>query len=284
MIDALEIFPWDDNFSTGIPEVDDQHKQLVGLLNQLASHMTYSSDIGELGLIFDQLKGYAILHFRDEETIWTEHFAGDSMVHDHQREHASFVQEVGRLQGESEEKPFDEVIVTIAGFLTHWLALHILESDKRMAHAYHGVGQGFSTEEAKRYADEMMSGATRMMIDTIMAMYDKLANRTVQFSREIGKRKRVELKLKQALDDLRHTKELAEASHGAASAFLADVRQEFRQPAQDLLDVARDMRGEGQAGPASGHLDQLDAAVGRLFAVLESLPDPSGRSTPGVRG
>jgi len=281
MNDHMEIFPWDDNFATGIDEVDAQHKQLVELLNRLVSHLTYNVDMVELSSIFDQLKGYAVMHFRYEEALWDSAFAGDDWVENHKNAHASFVHDVERLQAESDRRPFDEVIENIAGFLTHWLALHILESDRRFSHVLHGVRQGFSIEEAKRYADEMMSGATRMMIETIMTMYDKLANRTVQFSREISKRKRIELKLKQALDDLRHTKELADSANRAKSAFMADLIHDIRQPAQDIFDAAQDMRSEKQDYSPSRHLDRLDAAVGRLSKAMENLLELSGRNDPG---
>ena len=40
-IEYLEIFPWNESFDTGLTEIDNQHKKLVELLNQLSSHLTY---------------------------------------------------------------------------------------------------------------------------------------------------------------------------------------------------------------------------------------------------
>ena len=37
MNESLEIFPWNENFATGISQIDEQHKRLVHLLNMLAS-------------------------------------------------------------------------------------------------------------------------------------------------------------------------------------------------------------------------------------------------------
>ena len=36
-----DIFPWNENFHTGISIVDEQHHKLVDLLNKLASHLAY---------------------------------------------------------------------------------------------------------------------------------------------------------------------------------------------------------------------------------------------------
>ena len=284
MTNKLEIFPWDDNFSTGIPEVDAQHKQLVKLLNHLVSHLTYNPDVVELNLIFNELKEYAALHFRNEEAIWERGFAEDTWVLEHKKTHEMFVHEVTRLQDESLTKPFEEAVVNIAGFLTHWLALHILESDKRFSHAINGVQQGKSLDEAKRYADDRMSGATRMMIDTILTMYDKLANRAVQFSREINKRKRVELKLKQALDDLRHFKDIAAAATQAKGNYLADVSCAIRLPLQDLVELVQEMRNDEHKPITPCCLERLDAAIDKLERVAEnaqrfSEPDHIGTET-----
>ena len=38
--EELEVFPWNENFETGIQEVDEQHKTLVILLNKLANSLT----------------------------------------------------------------------------------------------------------------------------------------------------------------------------------------------------------------------------------------------------
>ena len=34
-----EVFPWRDTFSIKIPHIDEQHKQLVQILNELCEHL-----------------------------------------------------------------------------------------------------------------------------------------------------------------------------------------------------------------------------------------------------
>ena len=39
MTTITEIFPWNDNFNTGIDTIDRQHIKLVALINQLATNL-----------------------------------------------------------------------------------------------------------------------------------------------------------------------------------------------------------------------------------------------------
>ena len=198
MIAQIEIFPWNENFKTGIPEIDQQHKRLIDLLNQLVSHLAFQSDAPTLNTVFDELKNYAVEHFKTEEAIWHRHFPDDPWEISHRRAHDNFVDEVFRLKALEGTKPFDDVIEGIVTFLTSWLAYHILESDKRLAKVVLALPSGMSLEQAKELANNEMSGATKALIDTVMAMYDNLAHRTVQLTREINKRRVAEQDLELA--------------------------------------------------------------------------------------
>jgi len=198
MIAQIEIFPWNENFKTGIPEIDQQHKRLIDLLNQLVSHLAFQSDAPTLNTVFEELKNYAVEHFKTEEAIWHRHFPDDPWEISHRRAHDNFVDEVFRLKALEGTKPFDDVIEGIVTFLTSWLAYHILESDKRLAKVVLALPSGMSLEQAKELANNEMSGATKALIDTVMAMYDNLAHRTVLLTREINKRRVAERDLELA--------------------------------------------------------------------------------------
>ena len=53
--------------------IDEQHEQLVHLLNKLAVHLAHQSSVIELNQVFDELTAYADLHFKTEEAIWQPH-------------------------------------------------------------------------------------------------------------------------------------------------------------------------------------------------------------------
>jgi hemerythrin-like metal-binding protein len=194
----IEVFPWNENFECGIDLIDTQHKRLVELLNQLVSHLAYQSDAPQLERVFLYLQDYAASHFADEEDIWQTYFQDDPWSTSHHVAHENFVKRIVAMRSEDEGRPYDQVVENIVTFLTHWLALHIIETDKRMAKAVLAIQAGMPIAKAKAKADDDMSGATRVLIDTVMSMYDSLAHRTVQLTREINTRKRAEKDLQEA--------------------------------------------------------------------------------------
>lgn len=195
---VVEIFPWNENFETGIEEIDNQHKRLVALLNTLVGHLAFQLDSPEVEQVFSELKDYTVLHFSSEERIWNRYFNGDAWEKWHKDAHEDFVAKILELKANADGKTMDAVLEGIVTFLTHWLALHIIESDRRMAKVVLSLPSGISLERAKELANQEMSGATRVLIDTVMGMYDKLANRTIQMTREINTRIKAEQALQQA--------------------------------------------------------------------------------------
>ena len=191
-VDSFEFFSWNKNFETGISLIDEQHQQLVHLLNKLAVHLAHQSSVIELNQVFDELTAYADLHFKTEEAIWQPHFKEDSWFAEHQHTHNSFLSKVLELKEEENSKPLDEVIKDSLKFLTHWLAFHILESDMRMAKTLHAIESGLSLKKAKKHADRKMSSSTQVLIETALSMHENLSSRTLDLMREKIERKRIE--------------------------------------------------------------------------------------------
>jgi len=188
----FEIFPWNSNFNTGIALIDEQHKKLVEILNKLAAHLAMRSSPVTLNEVFVELTDYADYHFKSEEEIWKAHFKNDDWYIQHDKTHESFITKVSRIKLEGEEKTVDAAIYEVISFLSQWLAYHILDGDKRMAMAVLAMEAGESLEQAKIQANTGMSGATQVLINTVLSMYDSLSTRTVDLMREKALRKQAE--------------------------------------------------------------------------------------------
>ena len=271
----IEIFPWDDNFATGIAAIDAQHKQLLTLLNKLVSHLAYRADAPSLNSVFEQLKDYALFHFRDEEAVWDAELGDDRWAVDHRHSHHNFVEEVLRLKAEEGVKPLDEVITDIAAFLTHWLALHIIDSDKRLAKAVLARRNGLSMAEAKAQANEEMAGASRAMINTIMTMYDKLANRTIQLTMEMSRRRAAEEELQAANAALEKARKAAVAANEAKSIYLANMSHEIRTPINAISGMLLMLQREGVTPRQAERLQKIEDASQHLLRVINDILDLS---------
>jgi diguanylate cyclase (GGDEF)-like protein/hemerythrin-like metal-binding protein/PAS domain S-box-containing protein len=192
---SVQIFPWNKNLETGMPVIDEQHGQLVELINRLAGHFAYQSETLQFDAIFDELTDYARYHFQTEEAIWRTYLPGDALLTEHQGVHAHFIDAVQALKAEEASQPRETVIENILKFLTHWLVKHILAEDMHLAKVVQAQQAGMSVAHARAEADQAMSGTTGALIDSILTMYDTLTVRSLQLTREISNRKKAETKL-----------------------------------------------------------------------------------------
>ncbi len=268
MGDRVEIFPWNRNFETGIPLIDEQHRTLVDLLNTLVSHLAYQSEAPELSLVFERLRDYTAFHFKSEQEIWHKYFDGDPWEEWHRKSHDDFVAEIVRLKNEDETKPLDEVIEQIVTFLTKWLAQHILDSDKRLAKVVLAMPSGVSLARAKEIANEEMSGSTKVLLDTVMSMYDKLANRTVLLAREIQLRKETE-------EELVLARTQADAANVAKSTFLANMSHEIRTPLNAITGMIYLLRREITDPVQSARFGKMEQSARHLLNVINDILDLS---------
>ncbi|MEW7981911.1 MAG: bacteriohemerythrin [Candidatus Sedimenticola endophacoides] len=188
--DFFEIFPWNKNFETGIVEIDRQHQGLVDILNRLAAHLAGCSRPATLDTVLGELADYAVMHFETEERVWREWLSGDGWLEEHEQTHRGFFERVASLRNGSDDRPHNEVIQEVVLFLSQWLAYHILESDKWFAFVVDFMRAGEPLAEAKHRANERMSGSMRLLIETVLTMYDSLSSRTLDLMREKVLRKR----------------------------------------------------------------------------------------------
>lgn len=209
-MNSIDIFPWDDNFNTGLSTVDEQHRKLVELLNVLAGHVAFKSDELVLDRLFDELAEYAVYHFESEEAIWRTYLVDDPGEIAHRKTHASFVDEVVRMREGLASRPIMEVAEETLGFLARWLASHILETDRYMACVVLAIKDGLTLDEAKIRAKDEMGGTTRTLIDIILAIYGTLSNNTLRLMRELAEHRQAETSLNEAKAALEESKHLLE--------------------------------------------------------------------------
>jgi len=201
--EAFEVFPWNSNLETGVQIIDEQHMALVALLNKLARTLIYEEP-AEVQAVFTELADYANFHFGAEEQIWQCYFQNDEWFSGHCARHSRFLPAILKIKEGGTELPLADIVENIVKFLIRWLAFHIIDNDKRMALAIAAVETGMPLLEAKSKAESQMSGSMRMLIDTILKMYEGLSSNAIALMKERRARIKAEDELKKANKKLKN--------------------------------------------------------------------------------
>ncbi len=184
MNSLIEIFPWNECFATNIPQIDEQHKKLVKLLNLLADSSVKQAGISTLTRIFNELSDYAVYHFQTEESIWNQLIGDDFWESGHKKEHENFIGEVLRLKNDANSKPFNEALENGILFLTHWLIFHILESDMRMSIMAIEIRSGKSLEQARQHANQEMIASKNATSRFVLEIHGSFYGHTLRLMKE----------------------------------------------------------------------------------------------------
>ncbi len=127
----MAILTWSDQLELGIDSVDQQHRHLVDILNQLDEAVAVGSETSTILGLLDALVEYTHVHFSDEEGLMRQHGYDAQKFAQHQVQHRDFVAEVRRQLNKAHADP-DSVTKELLSFLVQWLSEHILYSDKAM--------------------------------------------------------------------------------------------------------------------------------------------------------
>src|SRR5271166_668217 len=90
------IFPWRNTYSVGMPDIDDQHKGLVRLINSLQTAMMEGNGKSVLSGTLDDLIRYTQSHFAFEEAMLRKR--GYSQLAAHCAEHKRLTGQVIELR------------------------------------------------------------------------------------------------------------------------------------------------------------------------------------------
>ena len=122
------LISWSDALSVGIQEIDEQHKVLVDLLNQLHTAITQRHGNAVTDEILEQLVEYTRIHFAVEESLMR--ILGYPDYENHKEHHKQLIEEIQGLMQRMRSKK-RSVSFELLHFLKIWLTKHIMEEDKQ---------------------------------------------------------------------------------------------------------------------------------------------------------
>lgn len=125
------LLSWNDALSTGIVDIDNHHKRLIELANQLNEATQRGEGRNTIGSVLNQLVEYTVFHFDFEEQMMKKLKYSDFARH--QEEHKKLVKDVL-----AQKAKFDQgaaLSSELLSFIRDWLVNHIMKADKALGRA-----------------------------------------------------------------------------------------------------------------------------------------------------
>ena len=128
---------WEEKYSVGVEEIDNQHKRMFLVINELLDAINTNSTEESLEHIIESLIQYKKFHFATEEKYFSEfNFNG---ADEHIQKHKEFNDKLAILK---EKYPTYniEFAFELVDFLEDWLINHLLVVDQKYVQCFHDHG------------------------------------------------------------------------------------------------------------------------------------------------
>jgi len=125
----MPLMTWNEKLSVGVKVLDDDHKKLVGMLNQLYDAIQSGHGKDSLSKTLDGLVDYTKTHFAREESFFAQTQYGASTAH--KKEHDDLTKQVLEVQQKFKAGATGCLSLEVMNFLKNWLVNHIQGSDQK---------------------------------------------------------------------------------------------------------------------------------------------------------
>ncbi len=126
---------WSEDYVLNIPSIDNEHKLLVSLINDMALALLYKGELQKRAVheSLERLSRYIRAHFESEEKFLMFNNYPDFDAHKEQHELLLEELEVFERRFKAGEQPFNSRMLL---FLKDWLVRHIILHDCKFAYYY----------------------------------------------------------------------------------------------------------------------------------------------------
>jgi len=126
----MALMTWTNELSVNVPQMDEQHRRLFELTNQLHDAVLKKRGSGMLQALFAQVVQTTATHFAAEERFMQQiRFRG---IDKHKAQHDAWTTQMQELKTRIEAGAAT-VSLDVVQFLKDWMLTHLLESDRLYA-------------------------------------------------------------------------------------------------------------------------------------------------------
>jgi len=128
---------WEEKYSVGVKEIDDQHQRMFTVINELLEAINTNTPEQHLDDIIKTLVEYKIFHFATEEKYFKEFNYEETEAHI--KKHREFNTKLNTLK---EKYPENNIVFAfeLIDFLEDWLIDHLMVVDKRYVNCFKAHG------------------------------------------------------------------------------------------------------------------------------------------------
>ncbi len=125
----MALIEWKDEFNTGIPDIDHEHQELIGLINELYSRVAQGGSKEAVLDFLGEIDARISAHFALEEKIMRDrHY---DQYQDHKADHERLLEEIRDIMDDCEDDAaFDRD--AFAARLSAWFTDHFKTKDARL--------------------------------------------------------------------------------------------------------------------------------------------------------
>jgi hemerythrin len=124
----MHLMVWNDNMTVGVKAMDDDHKQLVDIVNELTEGIVSGQELTAVGFILERLILCTKDHLTREERLLAQN--GYPVKKQHHKEHDLLIKKVLIAQANFRMGSTNVLADDVIAFLQDWLFGHIQGSDK----------------------------------------------------------------------------------------------------------------------------------------------------------
>ena len=125
----MVLIDWQKHFETGFPSVDYEHREMIGLLNELYARLGDAAAAETVAVFLGEAFAQISAHFALEETMMR--VRGYDQLAEHKEDHERLLDDIRDIMDAHEAGAFDDATELLAERLKQWFEVHFRTHDAR---------------------------------------------------------------------------------------------------------------------------------------------------------
>ncbi|NOZ47817.1 MAG: hemerythrin family protein [Chlorobi bacterium] len=136
-MEKKSLITWTEEYELGYNTIDEQHKKLVEIINNLYNAFVEAHAMDVISEILNEMLDYTAYHFKTEEDFFVKNNYPE--MENHNKEHRLFVEKtkgfINKYSTQDANLTYD-----VMNFLRGWLLAHIQGSDREYSRYFKKMG------------------------------------------------------------------------------------------------------------------------------------------------